>query len=123
MLRTPVWKNGLPLLQFSCVSSLRSSNLWRPLILLFDLLENRRSMFIILALTSALLALPWTLALCGPINEVTFSFFGSPGNLPSGPDTTFDCGRGTGADGSLWLEVQNPIFLTLATSNDIPTNR
>lgn len=89
------YRHGIPLVS----PDLRSSNLCRPLILLFILLKNRHSMFIILALTCTLLALPWTLALCGPINEVTFSFFGSPDVLPSGSDTAFDCGRGTSADG------------------------
>lgn len=122
-MRINVWRKGyshdIPLVS----PDLRSSNFCRPLILLF-VLEKRHSMFIILALICALSALPWALALCGPINEVTLSFFGSPGVLPSGSDTAFDCGRGTSADGKPGTGGTEFCLLgPLATSNDIPTDR
>ncbi len=57
-------------------------------------------MFIILALAYALRALPSALASCGPINDVTLTFYGWPDNSPPGSDNAFDCGRGKNADGS-----------------------
>ena len=57
-------------------------------------------MFITLALACALIALPSTLASCGPINDVTLTFYGWPDNSPPGSDNAFDCGRGKNADGN-----------------------
>lgn len=56
-------------------------------------------MFVILALAYALIALPSTLASCGPINDVRLTFYGWPDNSPPGSDNAFDCGRGDNADG------------------------
>ena len=56
-------------------------------------------MFITLALTCALTALPSTLASCGLMNEVALTFYGSPDDSPSRSDIAFDCGRGKNADG------------------------
>ena len=56
-------------------------------------------MFVILALTYALSALPSALASCEPISDVTLTFYGWPDNSPPGSDNAFDCGRGTNPDG------------------------
>ena len=77
----------------------RFSNFDCPLIILLSLFEPIPAMFIILALICALMALPSTLASCGPINEVALTFYGSPEISAPGPDTAFDCGRSTSADG------------------------
>ena len=55
-------------------------------------------MYITLALTCALTALPSTLASCGLINEVALTFNGSPDDSPQS-DIAFDCGRGKSANG------------------------
>ena len=56
-------------------------------------------MFVVLALAYALSALPLTLASCGPIDDVTLTFYGWPDNSPPGSDNAYDCGRGNNADG------------------------
>ena len=56
-------------------------------------------MFVALALTCALTALPSTLASCRLINEVALTFYGSPDDSPPRSDIAFDCGRGKNANG------------------------
>lgn len=65
-----------------------------------SLFKPIRSMFVILALAYVLIALPSTLASCGPIDDVTLTFYGWPDNSPPGSDNAFDCGRGKNADGN-----------------------
>ena len=55
-------------------------------------------MFVALALTCALTALPSTLASCGLINEVGLTFYGSPDDSSPQSDIVFDCGRGKNAN-------------------------
>lgn len=78
-------------------------------------------MFVIVALAYALAALPSTLASCGPINDVTLTFYGWPDNSPPGSDNAFDCGRGNNADGSPKAggsgTYDDPISFATATDN------
>ena len=76
-----------------------SSNLSCPLHLCLSPFNTRRNMSVILILACALIALPSALASCGPISDVTLTFYGWPDNSPAGSDNAFDCGRGKNADG------------------------
>ena len=57
-------------------------------------------MLVILVFAYALTALPSAQASCGPISDVTLTFYGWPDNSPPGSDNAFDCGRGNNADGN-----------------------
>lgn len=78
-------------------------------------------MFVILALAYVLIALPSTLASCGPIDDVTLTFYGWPDNSPPGSDNAFDCGRGKNADGNPMAggsgTYDDPISFATATNN------
>ncbi|KAM0794795.1 hypothetical protein BDR22DRAFT_939914 [Usnea florida] len=79
-------------------------------------------MFVILALTYALSALPSALASCEPISDVTLTFYGWPDNSPPGSDNAFDCGRGTNPDGEPKAggtgTYDDPISFATATDNN-----
>ncbi|CAD6590791.1 MAG: hypothetical protein ASARMPRED_005007 [Alectoria sarmentosa] len=78
-------------------------------------------MLVISVLAYALLALPSAQASCGPISDVTLTFYGWPDNSPPGSDNAFDCGRGTNADGNPIAggsgTYDDPISFATATDN------
>lgn len=78
-------------------------------------------MFVILLLACVLTALPSALTSCGPISDVTLTFYGWPDNSPPGSDIAFDCGRGKNPDGNPMAggsgTYDDPISFATATDN------
>ena len=74
-------------------------------------------MFVGLLVACALTALPSALASCGPINDVTLTFYGWPDNSPPGSDNAFDCGRGKNAAGNPEAGGTRPCDILLVLSS------